>query len=93
MKARRALIDGASFGPDTVKAMCQAFDETWAEVAGNFGDSPMEIESARLRLADAMLSVTTEGSTDVAALKAGALGAMALDYRSGIRPQSPVTRS
>jgi hypothetical protein len=29
-----------------------------------------------------MLSVATKGSTDVAALKAGALQAMALDYRS-----------
>jgi len=31
-----------------------------------------------------MLSVAMEGSTDVAALKAGALQAMALDYRSGL---------
>jgi hypothetical protein len=42
------------------------------------------VESARLRLAEAMLSVAMEGSTDVAALKAGALQAMALDYRSGL---------
>jgi hypothetical protein len=40
-----------------------------------------EIEGARLRLAEAMLSVATEGSTDVAALKAGALQAMAMHYR------------
>ena len=45
-----------------------------------------EIEAARLRLAEAMLSIATEGNTDVAALKIGALRAMALDYRSGIRP-------
>jgi hypothetical protein len=43
----------------------------WEEIAGNFGNSPIEIESARLRLAEAMLSIATEGSTDVAALKAG----------------------
>jgi hypothetical protein len=41
---------------------------------------------ARLRLAEAILSIATQNSTDVAALKAGALEAMALDYRSGIRP-------
>jgi hypothetical protein len=57
-----------------------------ARHAGNFGDGPTQVENARLRLADAMLSVATEGSTDIAALKAGALQAMALDYRSGIRP-------
>ena len=85
MKARR-LIDGASFGPETIKAVGEAFDQAWAQIAGNFGDDPLEIESAKLRLAEAMLSVATDGSTDVAALKAGGLQAMAMDYRSGIRP-------
>jgi len=83
MKARR-LIDGASFGPDTLKAMGEAFDQAWAQIAGNFGEP--QVENARLRLAEAMVSVATDGSTDVSALKAGALEAMALDYRSGIRP-------
>ena len=85
MKARR-LIDGAALGPATLKAMGQAFDQAWEQIASNFGNSPVEIEGARLRLAEAMLSVTTEDSMDVAALKAGALQAMAMDYRSGIRP-------
>jgi hypothetical protein len=65
--------------------MGQAFDQAWAEVAGNFGDSPMEIERARLRLAKAVLCVATDGSTDVAALKSGTLQAMAMYYRSGIQ--------
>jgi hypothetical protein len=87
MNARR-LIDGASFGPDALKALGQAFDQAfdqaWAEIAGNYGDT--QVENARLRLAEAMLSIATEGSTEVSVLKAGALQAMALDYRSGIRP-------
>jgi hypothetical protein len=83
MKARR-LIDGASFGPETIKAMGEAFDQAWAEVAGNFGNDSSQIEAARLRLADAVISVTTEGCTDVAVLKNGALQAMAQDYRSGM---------
>ena len=58
MKARR-LIDGASFGPDTLKALGQAFDQAWEEIAGNFGDT--QIENARLRLAEAMLSIAIEG--------------------------------
>jgi hypothetical protein len=74
----------ASFGPETVKAMGQAFDQAWAEIAGNFGDTPTQVESARLRLAEAVLSVTSEDSRDVAALKLGALQAMAMDYRTGI---------
>jgi hypothetical protein len=87
MKARR-LIDGASFGPDTLKAVGLAFDQAWAELATKIGSSPDEVESARLRLAEAMLSVATDGSTDVAALKAGALQAMAKDYRHGIGPHT-----
>jgi hypothetical protein len=82
MKARR-LIDGASFGPATLKVIGQAFDEAWAEIAGNFG--PSQVDDARLRLAEAVLSIANEDSTNVAALKIGALQAMALDYKSGIR--------
>jgi hypothetical protein len=45
----------------------------------------MEIETARLRLANAILSAAVDGSKDVAALKSGALHAMATYYRSDIR--------
>jgi len=88
----RELIDGASFGPATLKAMGDAFDQDWRQIAKNFGDNPAQVENARLRLAEAMLSIATEDSTDVAALKAGALQAMALDYRSGIRPSAKVPK-
>jgi hypothetical protein len=83
MKARQ-LIDAASYGPEALKAMGQAFDEAWQSIAGNFGEEPQEIERARLRLANALLSVATEESRDVAVLKRGALQAMALNY--GKRP-------
>ena len=85
MKARQ-LIDGASYGPETLKAMGQAFDEAWQRIAGNFGNDPQDIERARLRLANALLSVTAEDSRDVEALKRGALQAMTLNY--GKRPAS-----
>ena len=88
MKARR-LIDGAAFGPETLRAMGQAFDQAWTEVASNFGNSPVEIEGARLRLAEAMLSVATESSTNVATLKAGALQALAMDYGRQLRSSNP----
>ena len=82
MKARK-LIDGAAFGPDVVHAMGQAFEEAWKEIAATYGGDPSAIEDARVRLAEAVLSVASEHSTDVAALKAGALQAMAKDYRTG----------
>ena len=79
-------IGGAAFGPEAVKAMGQAFDQAWAEIAGNFGAGLLEIEVARLRLAEAVLSVAAEGSTDVAAIKADAVHAMLMDYTWGFRP-------
>jgi hypothetical protein len=78
-------IEGASFEPGVVKAMGKAFDQVWAEIAGNFGD-PSEVETARLRLAEVILLIATECSTDVGKLKVGALLAMAQYYRSRLRP-------
>src|SRR6478672_9312314 len=72
MKARQ-LIDGASYGPEALKAMGQAFDEAWLNIAGNFSDDSRDIEKARLRLANALLSVADEDSRDVEALQRGAL--------------------
>jgi hypothetical protein len=77
----RQLIDGASFGPEALKAIGAAFDAAWAEVAGNFGNDPFDVEKARLRLAKALLSVANEDSRDVTVLKRAALQRMALDYR------------
>jgi len=85
----RSLIDGAAYGPEALKAMGQAFDEAWREIAGNFGNDQHEIERARFRLATALLSVACEDSCDVEVLKNGALQAMALAYREKpvIEPQ------
>ena len=76
----------AAYGPKSVKAMGQAFDEAWVLIAGNFS-SPEETEIARLLLAEAILCVATEGGCDVVALKAGALRALAMDYRYGSQIQ------
>ena len=80
MKARQ-LIDSASYGPEALAAMDQAFDEAWRSIEGNFGSDPRDIEKARCRLATALLSVADEDSRDVEALKRGALEAMALACR------------
>jgi hypothetical protein len=79
----RQLIDSASFGPEALKVMGEAFDAAWAEVADAFGNDPMAIEAARMQAAKAILSTAGEGSRDVEALKRAALQAMA---RSG-RPE------
>src|SRR5262245_31433364 len=38
----RVLIDEASFGAETVKAMGEAFDQAWARIAPTFGNCPPE---------------------------------------------------
>jgi hypothetical protein len=79
MKARH-LIDSASYDPEATKAIGQAFDAAWSEIAGNFGDDPKDIKLARAKLANAVLSVACEESRDAEVLKNGALQAMALAY-------------
>ena len=79
MRARE-LIDHAAFGPDALKVIGQAFDEAWQEIVGNFGD-PQDIEQARFKLANAVLSIAREDSRNVEALKHAALQRMALDLR------------
>jgi hypothetical protein len=81
MPKARALIDGASLGPDALKAAGQAFDQAWTEIAGNFND-PIQIEGARLSLANALLSIATDDSRDVEVLKRAALQVMANKYTS-----------
>ena len=83
MRARR-LLDGASFGPEAMKAIGQAFDAAWKQIEGNFGSEPHVIEKARYRLANAILSVAHEDSRNVEALTRGALEHMAHAYRDKV---------
>ena len=75
------LIDGVSFGPDALKVVGAAFDAAWGDIADNFRSEPSEIEAARRKLAGALLSIATEDSRNVEALRKAALIRMALDYR------------
>jgi hypothetical protein len=79
VKARQ-LIAGASYGPETLAVIGQAFDGAWAEIAHQFHD-PLEIEAARLRLANAILAVAKQDSRNTEELKKLALQAMASQYR------------
>jgi hypothetical protein len=77
MRARQ-LIDGATLGPDALKAIGQAFDAAWGEIAHRF-DSPLAIEATRLKLANVLLSIAHEDSRDVQELKQAALKRLAFD--------------
>ena len=73
MKARQ-LIEKGTFGPATLQVVYQAFDDAWVEIAANYG--PDQVEAARTKLANLLLSVTTEGMTDAETLKRLALQLM-----------------
>jgi hypothetical protein len=83
----KQMISGASYGPDALKAIGQAFDEAWFQIAGNFGDDPGDIEKARLRLARALLSIADEDSRDIGVLTQAALERLALDYKRRSDPE------
>jgi hypothetical protein len=72
MKARR-LIEGASFGPDALKVLSQAYDEAWAILAAGYGNDQSAIEIARLRLANIILGLMREDIRDPAWLRDAAL--------------------
>ena len=87
MKARK-LLESASYGPDTLKALGDAFDRAWASIAHLYG-SPLEIERARLRLANALLAVASQHGNNVQALMDAALQRMAINYRDRSDPGDP----
>jgi hypothetical protein len=76
----RVRILGASYGPEAIRAMLQAFDAVWASVHFHFYDSPEAFDAARLTLADAILLAASGDNQDVEQLKAAGLGAMAAHY-------------
>ena len=71
MRARKMLVD-AAFGPDALKVITRAFEEAWASIADQY-TTPDQIEAARVRLANVMLSIASDGSRDVEVLKHAAL--------------------
>ena len=90
MKARK-LIEGATYGPETLKVIGKAFDEAWTEIAPHFSRNGLQAQSARLKLARAVLSAARDDSRDSEELKNAALQVMAMDYRDQSDPSRPVS--
>jgi hypothetical protein len=90
MRAKK-LIEGASYGPEALKIVCQAFEEAWTSIAGNFGDEPAAIDAARMKLAKIILAFPHNEIRDVKQIKQSSLQIMALQYRR--QEASPSDRS
>ena len=89
MKARR-LIEGSTYGPETLKVIGKAFDDAWSEIAGHFSPTGLQAQSARLKLAHAVLAVARDDSREPEELKNAALQIMAMNYRDQSDPARPV---
>ena len=82
LQGPKPLIDNASFGPATLKAIGEAFDAAWTEIAGSYSNVLAERETGRLKLATALLSVAANGMCDPQEMKAAALARMNFDPRA-----------
>ena len=75
---RRQLISERSYGPETLKVLYQAFDEAWETIATNVSDDPQLVETARLKLANTILSFPIDAVTDAEQIKNSSLQILAL---------------
>ncbi len=72
----RKLIDRASYAPEALAVIFEAFDQAWVEIAEDFDtQDPAAHELARNRLALAVLAVAKPNASDVSELKSAALKA------------------
>lgn len=63
MKARK-LSEGASFDPQQLKTIGKAFDDAGKRFAPSVSPHPGSVETARLRLANVILSLAKNGAQD-----------------------------
>src|SRR5262245_59095303 len=63
MKARQSIAS-ASYGPDKLKALGEAFDDAWERVAPHVSKRADAVEAARLTLADIVLGLAKAGHFD-----------------------------
>lgn len=59
MKAR-TILGGASYGPERLKDIYQAFDDAWAAIRPLVDETPLAQEAARIKLANFVLSIAKD---------------------------------
>jgi hypothetical protein len=74
MQAQQLLNRNASrFGGPTARIMQQAFEEAWAMIAHRWANDQKATADNRLKLAECIVAVTPDGTTDIDQLKRMAL--------------------
>jgi hypothetical protein len=74
----REFIDEGAYGPETLKILCHAFDAAWETIAPMYAGDPDRAETARLKLANTILSFPVEEITDAEQIKTSSLQIVAL---------------
>jgi hypothetical protein len=79
------LASGRAFGPDEVRAICEAFDGAWAAMiaAGSPLVDPKQAPSARERLAKRIIDKAETGTFDVDTLRDDALAHLRMQPPAG----------
>ena len=72
LEAKR-LIGQATYGPEILSVLFQAFDEAWATLEPTCGQNPLAIRATRLKLANAVLSLARQDVRDASTIRDGAL--------------------
>ena len=75
----------ASYGPDRLKVLGNAFDEAWQTLGRNIGEAPAEIDRARMTLANVILTLPCSEIADAESIKNAALQIMAARAPNGRR--------
>jgi hypothetical protein len=79
MRARR-IIEGATFCPEVLAVVRQAFEESWTQVAGMFPAA--EHEGVREELAKAVIVIARSNSNDPRPIREAAVQALKRRYPS-----------
>ena len=78
MAEAKKLIAGASYGPAELKIISDAFEAAWQDIANDYV-SPLAIQPARLKLANVVLSLASDGIRDGEKLRTEGARVMRLD--------------
>jgi hypothetical protein len=71
------LISQSAYGPERLGILFQAFDEAWKILAPSYGQSPLAVQAARLKLANAILGLARTDIEDADTIRDHAIKLLA----------------
>ena len=78
MKAR-APLGSLVLQPEELRIVFKAFDDAWEQMAPEIGARPEDIETARLKLAELVIGLASNGKRDARTITATAVQLMLIN--------------